>query len=99
MKAPEIFDVAVVGAGITGLSTVLHLNGLGLKNVALISDKASEPATNTAMGLISGGFADNFTRLSHAHGSGVGGDLWRFGDRAFDALVSFCQNNTVTVLT
>ena len=77
-------DIVVIGAGVTGLSTALHLEAAGVGRVALAGGVAA-PLSGLASGVIAGGLVDNFTRVSHAHGADFAAELWRFGDLAYDA--------------
>ncbi len=52
-------------------------------------------ASLQSAGIVSGGQLDNFTRVSHAHGSDFAAEFWRFGDLAFDDLQAFCKKNAV----
>lgn len=59
-------DVAIVGAGYTGLSAALHLARRGIKVAVLESDEAGFGAAGRNVGLVNGGMwlmPDEFTRL------------------------------------
>ena len=86
------YDVVVVGAGVTGLSTIYHLQELGVQSIALASNEASQQkASTSAAGMLTGGQIDNFTRIHQRHGADIARDVWRFGDTAFDRVKSFCE--------
>ena len=91
------FQVIIVGAGITGLATALHLRNAGVKSIAISRRGAGSSAS--ASGLITGGMIDNYTRVSHAHGVDFAADLWRFGDQAFDRLLAFAKTQSCLLYT
>lgn len=86
-KTTRHYDVAVIGAGITGLSAALHLQSRGVTRIGLSSSTKPCGATRLAAGLGSAGFLDNFTRFSHHYGIPAAAELWRFGDEAFRSFV------------
>jgi glycine/D-amino acid oxidase-like deaminating enzyme len=81
------YDVIVVGSGVTGLSAAYHLRRLGIENLVVLGADSGE--SEKTPGIAVGGFWDNFTRLSHVHGTKKAAEFWRFGDLAFHALDSF----------
>jgi glycine/D-amino acid oxidase-like deaminating enzyme len=88
-------DVIVIGAGVTGLSTALHLAAHGQTRVAVSSYPAALAATSLSAGLLAGGQSDNFTRFSHALGAAAAARLWGFGAAAFAATVAFLREKRV----
>jgi glycine/D-amino acid oxidase-like deaminating enzyme len=90
-KAAKILNkqVAIVGAGITGLSTAAHLRELGVNDFILIDSASRDQATKSSPGIALKGFWDNYTRISHAHGPEFGAELWHTTHRGFDALRSY----------
>lgn len=99
MSATPVLDVLVIGSGITGLSTLVHLKARGISRVALAADATHAPSSRQLPGLLMGGQLDNFTRISHRHGAAKAAELWRFGDAAFDALVAYARTAGVRVDT
>jgi glycine/D-amino acid oxidase-like deaminating enzyme len=93
------YDVVVIGGGVAGLSARRSLAALGVGSVALSHSTGTPCASRLAAGIIQGGQSDNFTRVSHAHGAEFAAGLWRLGDAAFDAVVSFCRDAGVPVAT
>ncbi len=93
------FDVAVIGAGITGLAAALHLESRGISRIALSSSTKPGGATRSAAGLGTAGFIDNFTRFSHHYGAAAAGELWRFGDEACRAFVKGVRGLGLAVAT
>ena len=94
---PEVkkFDVVVVGNGVVGKSAALHLENEGVSSVAILGAENSE--SRYSAGLVSGGQSDNFSRVSHAHGSRFAGDFWDFGDLAYDSLIHWCESHNIPI--
>jgi glycine/D-amino acid oxidase-like deaminating enzyme len=99
MSATTVLDVLVIGSGITGLSTLVHLKARGISRVALAADAARAPSSRRLPGVLMGGQLDNFTRISHRHGQPIAAALWRFGDAAFDALIAHARAAGIEVAT
>ena len=95
MTIKKAYHVVVIGGGITGLSTALHLKKKGITRIALSQANTLGTPTRLASGFCSGGQLDNFTRLSHVHGMDLARQLWEFGNCAFDSLVTFAQEHQV----
>lgn len=87
MGAIQHYDIAIIGAGITGLSASYHLQKAGLRNIGLFADQTS--LTEHAAGMICGGLIDNFTRISQRHGLQKAKDVWAFSVRAYQELENF----------
>jgi glycine/D-amino acid oxidase-like deaminating enzyme len=96
-SASQHFDVVVIGSGVTGLAARMHLETIGAGSVALSHSTNLASTSRLAAGFLSGGQTDNFTRVSHAHGADFAAALWRFGDTAFDATLTFCKEHGVRV--
>lgn len=88
MKVPH-FNVAIVGSGITGLSTAYYLHKGGTDKLALISGTRSE--SSKSADILVGGLNDNFTRISNAHGIEFAKELWHFSNAGFDHAIRFCK--------
>ena len=82
-------DVAIIGAGVTGLSTAFHLKSLGLESMAVFEDPASQVSSLLCPGMAFGGLMDNYTRIEHAYGRHIARDVWGFSHLAFEKLVGF----------
>jgi glycine/D-amino acid oxidase-like deaminating enzyme len=95
MSVPYEFDIAIIGGGITGLSAAFHLQKLGFTRLCLFSRNPDHSTTAQSAGFISGGMADNFTRLSHPRGIAAAKQIWNFCDLAYDALMEYLQNSGI----
>ena len=89
-------DVIVIGDGITGLSTALHLAAKGIKCI-LIGEGKGQGMSYRSPGLISGGQGDNFTRFEHRLGRQKAARIWKFGDRSFDHLLQYLEGEGLFV--
>ncbi len=87
------YKVIVIGGGVTGLSTAMHLEQLGVTGGMLIAEGSGVSAL--AAGSFQGAQADNFTRLITAHGEEFAREFWAFGERAFDAVANFLLKTRV----
>lgn len=91
------YQVIIIGAGITGLSTAYHLNKAGIEQVAILTDPATAPSSKNAAGFLLGSLLDNITRVAHAWGLPVAAEVYNFSRLAFQNLVSFCAEHDVEV--
>ncbi len=96
-KAKAKYDVILIGAGVTGLASALHLRRHGIDNILLLDENPRLGASAGCAGYLAGGLVDNFTRITNAHGGQAAAALWRLGDQAFDAAIAFCESNGVQV--
>ena len=87
-------DVAVIGAGISGLSTAMHLIQQGVTNIMLI-DSSSGSASLSCPGGLSGSLLDNFTRLSATYGINDAFEIARFVQNAFLSLSAYLDANNL----
>ena len=96
-KPPSnLYPITIIGAGITGLSTAFHLHKLGIGPVRLYHKPSHQSLSQATPAYVSGGCWDNFTRISHAKGLDFASHFWRFGNKAFEELRSFCLNHNLS---
>jgi glycine/D-amino acid oxidase-like deaminating enzyme len=84
----QAFDVIIIGRGITGLSTGLHLKRYGIGSFCFVAP--SRDFTNCAS--INSGYAavstlDNISRTVHGHGEDAARNLLRLGRIGFSDLM------------
>ncbi|WP_141736533.1 NAD(P)/FAD-dependent oxidoreductase [Oligoflexus tunisiensis] len=92
MSVPYEFDIAIIGGGITGLSAAYHLQKLGFSRLCHFRKDPDHSTSIQSAGFVSGGMADNFTRLSHPRGIATAKQIWNFCDLAYDTLLEYLQN-------
>lgn len=95
MTIKKAYHVVVIGGGVTGLSSALHLKRSGISHLAVAQAETLGTPSRLASGFCSGGQLDNFTRLTHSHGIDLATSLWKFGDHAFDSFLTFARENRV----
>lgn len=88
------YDIAIIGKGITGLSSAYALRSAGYQ-ICFSNDKTETSTTQVSAKMISGGFIDNFTRISQRHGLANAISAWRFANLAFDATLDFAREHDV----
>jgi glycine/D-amino acid oxidase-like deaminating enzyme len=95
MTSSHSYEVAIIGAGVTGLATAFFLAKLGFKKILVFSDPNTEAESARNPGLLFGGMFDNFSRISHNHGLDFGAELWNFGDESYEQVVGFARKHGV----
>lgn len=89
--------VAVVGAGIAGLSAALHLQDMGVQGVLLERHALGSGASTRNAGFLMRGAADNYALAIEHYGRPIAKALWRFTEdnhsllraRGIEAIPSF----------
>ncbi|MCX6123772.1 MAG: FAD-binding oxidoreductase [Proteobacteria bacterium] len=86
-KKHQQFDIVVIGRGVTALSTVWHLNQLGISNIALVGPpRQASDALSDACIQINEGLFDNISRITHQYGQGLAHSMLQLGAYGFDQL-------------
>jgi glycine/D-amino acid oxidase-like deaminating enzyme len=84
------YDIAIIGGGITGLSSAYHLAKSKDPKICLSSiDERS--ASRSSANMITGGLIDNFTRIVQRHGLEKAQLSWNYANQAFDAVLEFAK--------
>ncbi|RZA14816.1 MAG: FAD-binding oxidoreductase, partial [Proteobacteria bacterium] len=87
MQSMKHYDIAIIGAGITGLSAAYHLSEAGHR-ICLSEDGSEDSTTEVSAQMISGGFIDNYTRISQRHGAEFAQQAWTYSNHAFDETIA-----------
>ncbi len=74
----EIFDLIIVGGGITGLSVAYWANRIGLKCLVLEKGELAEGASGRNAGFLTGGSINYFVSLVEKYGEQKALELWKF---------------------
>ncbi|MBP9709028.1 MAG: FAD-binding oxidoreductase [Oligoflexales bacterium] len=88
------YDIAIVGAGLSGLSTAWHIQKQSNYSVCLIDPNQSSPSLNNP-GLVFGSFFENYTRFTHTFGNEKAKEIRKYTEMAFRYLGDFCQNSKI----
>lgn len=95
LAALERIDVAVVGAGVTGLSTALHLAERGARVVVLERDAPGEGTTGGSNGQVIAGWQQAPAAVLRAYGEELGERVLQFGGAAADLLFGLVQRHAI----
>lgn len=91
------YDIAIIGGGITGLSSAYHLAKSKDLKICL-SSTPEVSASRSSANMISGGLIDNFTRISQRHGPEKAQLSWNYANHAFDAVMEFAKTNGIKTI-
>ena len=84
-KKQQQFDLVVVGRGVTALSTVWHLNQLGISNIALVAPpRQTSNALSDACIHVNEGLLDNISRITHQYGLELAHSMLQLGAYGFE---------------
>lgn len=82
MDGPRRFDVAIVGAGYTGLSTALHLAERGYKVAVLEAERVAFGASGRNGGQVSTGQRRGIDEIAQTYGPDAARNLWSLAEEA-----------------
>ena len=86
-------DIAIVGAGITGMAIAYHLKQQVTKNIVVIGRRQS--LSEHSAGIISGTPLDHYTRLCQAHGDSCAKKIWSFANTSYEALAKYLLQHQI----
>lgn len=97
MQKTQHYDIAIIGSGITGLSTAYHLATNKALKICISSDLETEgqSTSDISANMMAGGLIDNFTRISQRHGPERARAAWAYSNHAFDALLAFAKEHRI----
>jgi glycine/D-amino acid oxidase-like deaminating enzyme len=95
LAALDGVEVVVVGAGVTGLSTALHLAERGARVVVLERDATGGGSTGRSNGQVIAGFQQAPAALLRAYGEDRGERLVQFGGAAPDLLFGLVARHAI----
>lgn len=82
----EQCDVAVIGAGISGLSAAIELESRGISTIVLEADYAGSKASGRNAGFLIRGAAENYANASRALGREMTRHLWEWTQQNLQGL-------------
>ena len=82
------YDIVIVGAGISGLSTAYWLNkeDPNLKIAIIEKSRVAFGASGRNAGFITCGSVEHFNRMIHKHGLEQATEIWRFAEKNLQLL-------------
>jgi gamma-glutamylputrescine oxidase len=94
---PSRVDVAVVGAGLTGLSAAYHLlrASPGLSVIVLDAQSPGYGASGRTTGMVTPGIGQDFARLSRRVGTARAADAYRLTREAVDDVASLVSEERI----
>jgi glycine/D-amino acid oxidase-like deaminating enzyme len=96
LEAPrQETDVAIIGAGITGLSAALHLAERGIGTVVLDAQSPGWGASGRNGGQVLPGLKEDPDAIETIHGSDLGGRMLRLAGNAPDELFGLIQRHAI----
>ncbi len=90
-------QVAIIGAGITGLATAYHLGRAGIEDVVVLCDPLRPPVSEHTAGFVLGSLLDNITRVAHGYGLDSAAAIYRFSQLAKQNLRDFCAQQRIAL--
>jgi gamma-glutamylputrescine oxidase len=88
-------DVAIVGAGIAGISCAFHLQNAGYKVAVLEGEEVGSSATGASSGILYYGSGGNFVEAVQRYGVGNATTLWKETERTIMDIVSLIEKHRI----
>ena len=89
------YNIVIVGAGVTGLSTAMHLANMGCDRILVLAPEQIPTRSVQSAGVALAGWLDNYTRWHHSFGEQRAQRFWQTAILAFDLLKSFCHHHLI----
>jgi len=91
LKQDERVDVAIVGAGIAGISCAYYLQKLGYKVAVTERDEVGSSATGASSGILYYGSGGNFVEAIQRYGKANAAMLWKETERTIADITSLIE--------
>ena len=88
-------DIAIVGAGIAGISCGFHLKNAGYRVVVIDREEVGSAATGASSGILYYGSGGNFVEAMERYGKDEATTLWKETEKAITDLVSLIEGNRI----
>lgn len=88
-------DVAIVGAGIAGISCAFHLQNAGYKVAVIEAEEVGSSATGASSGILYYGSGGNFVEAIQRYGSDNASTLWKETGRTIEDIVSLIEKHRI----
>ena len=95
MERDANVDVAIVGAGIAGISCAFHLQNAGYKVLVLEKDEVGGAATGASSGILYYGSGGNFAEAIQRYGKENATSLWKETEAAIEQIVSLVEKHRI----
>jgi glycine/D-amino acid oxidase-like deaminating enzyme len=92
---PEVTDVAIIGAGYTGLHAAIQTARNGLSTVVIDAEAAGFGCSTRNGGQVSTSIKPSFTELSRRHGESLATDILREGQASLDYIERFVGEESI----
>jgi gamma-glutamylputrescine oxidase len=88
-------DVAIVGAGIAGISCAFHLQSAGYKVAVIEAEEVGSSATGASSGILYYGSGGNFVEAKERYGDGSARTLWKETARTIKDIVGLIEKHRI----
>ena len=95
LKGTQKYDICIVGAGYTGLSTALHLSNLGYSVAVVDAHRVGFGASGRNGGQLGTGQRINQDKLVHQLGENNADDMWLLANDAVNTVKKIIRENRI----